>query len=62
LDASDDYFSFALNDLPIKDNAQLKLFMQLYAHLIELTDGECTIVLRGKAHRQPEDGSDGPQD
>jgi hypothetical protein len=44
LDASDDYFSFALNNLRIKDDAQLKLFMQLYAQLIELTDGECSLI------------------
>ena len=44
LDVSEDYFSFALNNLRIKDDAQLKLFMQLYAQLIELTDGECSLI------------------
>ena len=44
LDASDDHFSFALNNLRIKDDAQMKLFMQLYAQLIELTDGECSLI------------------
>lgn len=44
LDVSEDYFSFALNNLRIKDDAQLKLFMQLYAQLIELTNGECSLI------------------
>ena len=44
LDVSDDSFSFALNNLRIKDDTQLKLFMQLYAQLIELTNGECSLI------------------
>ena len=36
--------SFFLNNLRIKNNAELKEFMNLYAKMIELTDGECSLT------------------
>ena len=37
-------FSFFLNNLRITDDTQLKAFMQGYAKLIDLTDGECCLI------------------
>lgn len=44
LEVSEDSFGFSLNNLCIKDDAELKQFMKLYAQLIELTDGECCLI------------------
>ncbi len=44
LEVSDDEFSFALNNLRIKNDAELKQFMKLYARLISLTGGECGLI------------------
>lgn len=44
LNLSDDNFCFALNNLRIQNDAELKMFIQLYAQLIELTDGECSLI------------------
>lgn len=41
---SDDSFSFALNNLRIRDDGELKEFMALYARLLELSDGEAGLI------------------
>lgn len=37
-------FSFFLNNLRIRNDAELKEFMQLYAKLIDLTEGVCGLI------------------
>lgn len=44
LDNSDDGFVFDLNNLRIKDDTELKTFIQLYAQLMKLTNGECGLI------------------
>ena len=41
---TDKLFSFALNNLRIKNDDEMKTFLQLFVQLIRLTDGECSLI------------------